>query len=80
MIQLGDVYRKAVYSVKWDLPEGVILITPSVLDWMIMHTYLFSFLEKDYISLFNDLGLLMWYILANEIWIEVPRVMYGKKI
>lgn len=65
MIKLGDAYRKAVHSVKWGLPEGIILITPSVLDWMSMHTYLLSFLEKDYISQFNDLGLLMWYILTN---------------
>lgn len=80
MIKLGGAYRKAVYSMKWDLPESIILITPNVLDWMSMHPYLLSFLEKDYTSQFNDLGLLMWYILTNEIWIEVPRVMYGKKI
>lgn len=49
--------EKVVYSVKWERPEGVILLTTSVLDWVTMHTYLISSLGKDCTSLFNDIRL-----------------------
>lgn len=49
--------EKVVYSVKWDLLEGIILITPSMLNCVILHTFLFSFLGQDYTSLFNDIRL-----------------------